>query len=74
LAALHPEDLSDEQRAELAAHLATCARCTAALADYQTLAEQLRQLPERAAQQTLPPQLHTLWNESPAREENEGRS
>jgi hypothetical protein len=62
LAALHADDLSPADRAALEAHLASCPACTAALADYQWLAEQVRTLPNRAAQQELPPKLRDLGN------------
>jgi anti-sigma factor RsiW len=61
LAALHPYDLSEAERAELNEHLATCTACAATWAAYLRLAEQLRQAPERATQSDLPPQLRLLW-------------
>lgn len=62
LAALHAGDLSSAERAELEDHLASCPACAAVRADYERLAEQVRQLPERASQQDVPPKVRELWN------------
>src|SRR6266852_2239290 len=51
LAALHPDDLTPNERAALEAHVATCLPCATTLAEYQRLTKLMRE-----ALIMLPPQ------------------
>lgn len=57
LNATHPDDLVPSQRAALDAHLATCAACAAARADYLRLDEYIQRLPTSRPLPAFPPQL-----------------
>jgi anti-sigma factor RsiW len=63
LAALHPEDLPIEERAELARHVQTCAACTAALADYRSMDAAIRALPAVEPLPALPLALRQVFGE-----------
>jgi hypothetical protein len=62
LAALHPDDLSPRQQAELADHLAACPACQAQRAAYQAMAFRVQRLPSVRPLAALPPQLVRQWS------------
>jgi NB-ARC domain len=69
LAALHPDDLSPAERADLDAHMVDCPKCTAAFDDYNKMDRLIREMfvcekpleiPEWLTQEDLPRKLSAL--------------
>ncbi|HLH63087.1 MAG TPA: PQQ-binding-like beta-propeller repeat protein [Ktedonobacteraceae bacterium] len=60
LNAYHPDDLSPEEWAQLNKHLATCAQCRAAKAEYATINARILGLPRARPLPALPAQLQEL--------------
>ncbi|HEV2472421.1 MAG TPA: PQQ-binding-like beta-propeller repeat protein [Ktedonobacteraceae bacterium] len=63
LAAIHPDDLSIEDRAALDQHIQTCAACAAALADYRRMDAAILGLPPVEPLLALPPALQQAFGD-----------
>jgi len=80
LAALHPNDLSPEERAALDQHVAICSNCSAVRAEYEEMNALISHFPAAMLLATLPSQVqhiledqhnaeqqgHTAWNDIPS--------